>query len=239
MPDGRSVKASDLTPVLGHIDRVEPPFLRIAPVALTPVALAPVALALAGLACGPSFQAIYEGNSRFEHCYAAEENPQTPMLDKSECWRDWSERYTYGQTRDRVQYAIARYVALSQAPNVPTDEVLMNAAPGITPRAREQTINAPTPTNAFAPPPKVLDATDAGAPPPTRPSEAPHASSAPEPASLPVSLPASDCGDRCGSSFRACHAGCAAADAGAGANKPDPCKACSVTYRACMRGCFK
>ncbi len=32
------------------------------------VSLATFAMA-AGLACGPSFQAIYEGNARFEHCY--------------------------------------------------------------------------------------------------------------------------------------------------------------------------
>ena len=66
------------------------------------------------LACGPSFQAIYEGNARFEHCYALEENPQARMPDKAACWRDWSERYTYGQTQDRVHYATARYVALSE-----------------------------------------------------------------------------------------------------------------------------
>src|SRR4051812_41643641 len=71
-------------------------------------------------ACGPSFQAIYEGDARFEHCYALEENPQTSMPDRAACWRDWSERYTYGQTRDRIHYATARYVALSQAGSAPT-----------------------------------------------------------------------------------------------------------------------
>lgn len=123
------------------------------------------ALGLLGAsACGPSFQAIYEGNARFEHCYALEENPQMPMRDKASCWRDWSERYTYGQTRDRIQYAIARYVALSQAPSLPTDEALMMAAPGEAPRV--SAITAPAPTNAFAPPPKVLDPV---APPPAEP----------------------------------------------------------------------
>lgn len=187
------------------------------------------------VACGPSFQAIYEGNSRFEHCYALEENPQTPMQEKSECWRDWSEHYTYGQTRDRVQYAIARYVALSAAPNVPTDEALMNAAPGVTPR--EQTITAPTPTSAFEPPPKVLPETDAGPPPPPRPSELPEALPAPAQApALPAPLPASDCGDKCVSTFRACQRSC---PADAGPTKPDACKPCESAYRACMRACFK
>src|SRR5262245_15726431 len=95
------------------------------------VAFALVSAASAALAaCGPSFQVIYEGNSRFEHCYALEENPQASMPAKAACWRDWSEHYTYGQTRDRINYATARYVALSEAPNAPTDEALMMAAPG-------------------------------------------------------------------------------------------------------------
>src|SRR4051812_27521825 len=79
----------------------------------------------AGLGCGASFQAIYEGNARFERCYAMEERPQTPLVEKANCWQDWSERYTYGQTRDRIHYATARYVALSQS--VPTDEAMMMA----------------------------------------------------------------------------------------------------------------
>src|SRR5262249_54827093 len=116
--------------------------------------LAASAALLAAAACGPSFQAIYEGNARFEHCYALEET-STSARERADCWRDWSERYTYGQTRDRIQYAISRYVALSQASNMPTDEAMMLAAPGVAPR--QTTITAPAPTNPFAPPPKVLD----------------------------------------------------------------------------------
>jgi hypothetical protein len=194
---------------------------------------------LTSAACGPSFQAIYEGNSRFEHCYALEENPQTPMQSKGDCWRDWSERYTYGQTRDRVQYAIARYVALSQAPTLPTDEALMNAAPGV--HLRESTINAPTPTNAFEPPPKVLASLDGGSVQPPRPGELPQVQSPPvlsPPAPPSPALPASDCGGRCGGTFRACGDACGA-DAGAGGKKSDACRGCEKAYKACMRACFK
>lgn len=184
----------------------------------------------AGLACGPSFQAIYEGNTRFEHCYALEENPAAPMTQKSDCWRDWSERYTYGQTRDRIQYAIARYVALSQAPNIPTDEAMMMAAPGVTPRV--STITAPTPTNAFAPPPKVLEV-DAAVSPPVRPTDKPLvvaiADAAP-PAPAPPPLPAHTCSDGCRGSYEKCNVGCDGGKA---------CPACEKTYKTCMRGCFK
>jgi hypothetical protein len=176
------------------------------------------------LACGPSFQAIYEGNARFEHCYALEENAQTALPEKGDCWRDWSEHYTYGQTRDRIHYATARYVALSQSSNVPTDEAMMMAAPGVTPR--QSVITAPAPTNAFAPPPKVLgDYGDAGASRGLRPSEVPTVVGAvdagPTPKAAPP-LPAAECGEGCRSTFRDCDAG-----------------PCDKTYRACMRACFK
>jgi hypothetical protein len=185
------------------------------------------------LACGPSFQAIYEGNARFEHCYAMEERAQTALKEKADCWEDWSERYTYGQTRDRIHYATARYVALSQS--VPTDEAMMMAAPGMTPRT--STITAPIPTNAFAPPPKVLEQYDASTGKPVRPSELPvvlgtggsSIDAGPETHgdggsafNGATALPASDCVQTCGSKFYSCKGG-----------------ACEKPYRACMRSCFK
>lgn len=198
----------------------------------------------ASAACGPSFQAIYEGNTRFEHCYAMEEDPQRSMHDKADCWRDWSEHYTYGQTRDRVQYAIARYVALSAAPTAPTDEAMMMAAPGVTPRVSN--ITAPAPTNAFAPPPKVLgDIPDAETP-ITRPSErASDRPTAPVPAphnpdaSLAPILPGEPCANQCSQDFRACQQQCVPPDAGAHLLGGVPCRACDGTYAACMRTCFK
>lgn len=200
-----------------------------------------VALAMM-LGCGPSFHAIYEGNARFEHCYALEESSQSGMKERADCWRDWSERYTYGQTRDRIQYATARYVALSQAPNVPTDEALMMAAPGMTPRVT--TITAPAPTSPYHPPPKVLDPDDAMAP-PERPGDKNHVLGAPEDAGpktapsvtptapsppSPPALPASSCTDKCNDDFRTCSTKPYAGDAGAG---------CEKGYKTCMRGCFK
>jgi hypothetical protein len=208
-----------------------------------------VAMLVVGAACGPSFQVIYEGNARFEHCYALEENAQTLVPEKADCWRDWSEHYTFGQTRDRIHYATARYVALSQSTNVPTDEAMMMAAPGMTPR--QSTITAPAPTNAFAPPPKVLeDYPDASAGKPPRPSERPVivGSGPPSVDAGPGSagagpsgvLPAADCGEGCARSFRECNATCASADAGVAAGaKTATCVACEKSYKGCMRGCFK
>jgi hypothetical protein len=201
------------------------------------------------LACGPSFQAIYEGNARFEHCYALEENAQKGTGEKVDCWRDWSEHYTYGQTRDRIHYATARYVALSQSANVPTDEAMMMAAPGMTPR--QSTITAPAPTNAFEPPPKVLADTDGGGligGKALRPVDLPKtvtfvngvpvgpdasasavsipgpldASVAPAPVAPEAPLPGAQCTEACGAAFQTCKG-----------------PTCEKVYRACMRACFK
>jgi hypothetical protein len=50
------------------------------------VCLSFLAVGLAcGVACGPSFQVMYEGDSRFEHCYALDENPNVLMQQKSDC----------------------------------------------------------------------------------------------------------------------------------------------------------
>jgi hypothetical protein len=119
----------------------------------------------------------------------------------------------------------------------------MMAAPGVTPRV--STITAPAPTNAFAPPPKVLveTAIDAGSAPP----KAAAATPTPLVHAFPHPAPSADCADRCGDTFRDCGYACDAdagatpasssADAGA---KPSPCVSrCNTTYRVCMRGCFK
>lgn len=202
-----------------------------------PLALPPgLAGAAALTACGPSFQVVYEGNARFEHCYALDESSQASMPAKASCWRDWSEHYTYGQTRDRVLYATARYVALSEARALPTDEAMMNAAPG---ESRQSAITAPAPTNAFAPPPKVLEPTADPQPPQALPANEKTKDSAPPAAPPPPpapNLPAASCAEECGSTFRGCTVGCPA-DAGAKASKS--CRRCQPAYRACMRACFK
>jgi hypothetical protein len=196
------------------------------------------------LACGPSFQVIYEGNARFEHCYALEEYPQRTLTEKVACWRDWSERYTYGQTQDRVHYATARYVALSQSTLIPTDEAMMMAAPGMT--TRDTSILAPTPSSALVPPPKVLGDDpetvgqrtgritqlehprfDAISIPPAVRSASPAALGAPKP------LPDVTCGDGCGATFRACGATCSDGGVAACASR------CDGSYRSCMRLCFR
>ena len=200
-------------------------------------------LALLATGCGPSFQAIYEGDARFEHCYAMDDNPSTPLQTKSDCWSDWTKHYTYGQTRDRVEYAAMRFRALARVPNAPTDEAMMGAAPGE--GATKSSLSAPAPTSAFAPPPKTEEVADAGsaalaaslpgagAQPPSGDAGA-HKASVPEP-------PHATCLEGCGDTWQTCKAACASA-AGPLGDTPRPpgaCPACDRTYGRCAKGCFR
>ena len=201
------------------------------------VLLALIVLALGPCACGPSFQAIYEGNVHFEHCYALEENPQLSLPDKAACWRDWSEHYTFGQTRDRVQYAISRYVALTRTTAAPTDEAMMNAAPGESPRTTM--IYAPAPSNAFAPPPKVLEPETRTTNSSSRAAETnnnvPYLDAgAPAPV-VTVTAPNQSCLEGCAGDYR----GCAYTCDGDGGAKSKTCTTCKQKYATCGRGCFK
>jgi hypothetical protein len=177
-------------------------------------------------ACGPRFQAIYEGDQRFEHCYALDDNPNAVMQAKATCWRDWLRNYTYGQTRDRVEYAAVRQRTLSRA-ELPTDEAMMEAAPGearMTPG-----VSAPAPTSAFAPPPKTLaDAPDAGPKPSGPPAPAPSVVFVGPAAASAAPPPAAECQDDCTRTWQTC-------------KKPDDKKpdTCTPAYKACMKTCFK
>lgn len=191
---------------------------------------------VAGLGCGPSFQAIYEGDARFEHCYALDDDPNAGMRSKSECWHDWTQHYTYGQTRDRVEYATMRYRALS-SPVAPTDEAMMSAAPGE--GSRSTSITAPAPTSAFAPPPKTMQDLDSGASSPVvaPPASIPAADYTPPgdrrdtSPSAPASPPQSGCIDGCATAWQQCSATCAA-------RKARTCVSCDKAYGACMKRCF-
>lgn len=162
--------------------------------------------------CGASYTSIYEGDVRFEHCYRLDEEPTVPTAQKRACWHAWAKFYTYGQTRDRVEYAMAREQALAEATMTACDA---------SPRAM-RAVAAPTPTNAFAPPPQTMPREDAGAPAdaaPTTSSDAPVLANA----------PGSHCTSSCGGTWKRCAAAC---ETGACNVK------CDDAYRGCMRGCF-
>jgi hypothetical protein len=179
-------------------------------------------LCLVAAACGPSFQAVYEGEVHFEHCYAMDQKAG-PVEEKKDCWRDWLRGYTYGQSNDRVEYAATRFSQLSLDPMLPTEEEHAGA------RKEGRTLAAPLPTSAFAPPPNMVErnAPDASVPAPEA-----HSAKAPEPPP-PAPAPASDCVRTCDERWNSCHAACKDSK-----DKPT-CESCDKAYRTCMPACFR
>jgi hypothetical protein len=167
---------------------------------------------LGAIACGPSFQAVYECDVRFEHCYALDQRPVSTDAQK-ECWRDWLHGYTYGQSRDRVEYAATRFSELSLDPTLPSEErdLPKRVRPGA----------APVPTNAFAPPPSTAEHADASAAPPTGPSAHPVVAGS--------HAPGAECAEGCSGYWAACHQTC----------NDGACEACDKAYKLCVPGCFQ
>lgn len=176
-------------------------------------------------ACGPSVQSIYEGNVRFEHCYRLDLEVDAAPTHREACWKEWLSMYTYGQPRDRIDYARRRARAFSSGdPNCPKLEIASSKQS----ESRQFYLVVPAPTSVHAPPPPIATRWygDAGAPPP-----APSAPSAPAVAPAPKD----DCGSACRSSYSECVRPC---DPDAG--KVDPaCKSCDADYKACMKRCFQ
>jgi len=101
--------------------------------------------------CGASVSSIYEGDVRFEHCMALDARPAVNGPQRRQCWIEWVRYYTYGQTQDRVEYAVAHASGTERVEKESESPVLA----------------APEPTSAFAPPPMMIQpASDAGTPAP-------------------------------------------------------------------------
>jgi hypothetical protein len=180
------------------------------------------AVVLTCSACGPSFQAVYEGELHFEHCYALDEMT-VPDEAKKDCWREWLRGYTYGQSNDRVEYAATRFSQLSLDPLLPSEDV--SDAGARRPRRSESTVAAPVPTNAFAPPPNMSASDGHDAPSAAKMADAgrpPRAASTP-------GAPGADCITACQGRWSGCRDGC----------KDGACDTCDKSYRACMPACFR
>jgi hypothetical protein len=203
-----------------------------------PLACASAFVAVGSLACGPSFQVVYEGDARFEHCYALDETATVSMQEKTDCWTQWSRRYTYGQTRNRVDYAATRAKALREVPSLPTDEAVMSAAPGggaTRPLGQDE----PVTTNAFATPPKTMSDGDAGLETsPENGSVNTMVSTTVRPAVAVVPAvaapvpPAAACAGSCLNTFTSCQG------ASTGTSLPPARRTCDASYTGCMKKCF-
>jgi hypothetical protein len=183
------------------------------------------------------YQSLYESDVRFEHCYRIDEERQLPITDKLQCWQDWSRRYRYGQSRDRIGYAQARERTLAQA-LAAGQQAAPRGAVGASMRS------SPQPINAYALPPQTLtpasasiNAAGGGASRATNEIAVTDAGTTAEASSLagsssettPVGAPGASCTGTCTKTWTSCKQPC----------KASPCRSeCDDRYRGCMRACF-
>lgn len=169
---------------------------------------------------------MYECDLRFEHCYAIDQDASAAPDAKKGCWRDWLHGYTYGQSRDRIEYAAARFGELSLDTSLPHEGKARAA--GAPKHAAGGA--APLPTNAFAPPPNVLD---------VRGAASSASATAPTPSiavSMSASTPAAECTEACVKTWSRCRQTCSDSRTARGAAD---CDSCDRAYRLCMPACFR
>jgi hypothetical protein len=179
--------------------------------------LGPVAVA----SCGPSVQSIYEGNVRFEHCYRLDLELDVAPTHRQACWTTWLDRYTYGQSRDRLEYARRRLRAFGSG-DAARPELHVGTNNGAD--TRQFYLVVPAPTSVHASPPPIATRVNAlPEPPPAASADAPPEKSA----------PGEDCAAACRGAFSSCNQAC---DPPA---KSTACKSCDPDYKQCMQRCFE
>jgi hypothetical protein len=170
-------------------------------------------------------QSIYEGDVRFEHCYRLDLELDVATTHRQACWTTWLDRYTYGQSRDRLEYARRRVRAFTTGD---ADRPALRIGGNQEQRdSRQFYLVVPAPTSVHAPPPPIATrmnlVTD---PPPSSPSEALVKTSE-------KSAPGEDCAGACHSAFSSCNQACDPAA------KTPACKSCDPDYKKCMQRCFE
>ncbi len=180
-----------------------------------------VAAALGGASCGPSMQSIYEGDVRFEHCYRLDLEQDVAVTHRQACWTTWLDRYTYGQSRDKLEYARRRVRAFAGG-DADRPQLRLGANQQTQRDARQFYLVVPAPTSVHAPPPPIATRVNAVEP---APSSAPSASA--------KVAPGEGCADECRAAFASCNQACDPAA------KSAACKSCDPDYKKCMQRCFE
>ena len=214
-----------------------------------------VAVSEAG--CGASYQSLYEGEVRFEHCYRLDEEQGMPPGQRRACWHDWSMHYTYGQTRDRLEYALRRQreltAQITDPYGVAGDATGLSTPPNESGPGRT---TAPTAASATSNPatreqtktltqPAAREKSDAA-----RSGYAPYAVDLQNPDHQPTAQP---CLVRCLGISHACLKVCgsktesrpvaprggSSARRGVGAKSSDCPNACDAALKTCCKDCFE
>lgn len=158
--------------------------------------------------CGPSFEAIQEGDLRFAHCDRLDLEPNVSPTHRLHCWREWRRVYTYGQTRDRVEYAQRRIAeVVSGDTEAPFQLPSGSSRP---PDAKA----ASTPSPVHSPPPAVV---------PIAGTDPAQTQGAAQPGDGPA------CRARCDAGRAECAPRCETEATG--------CKDCEDAFQSCMGNC--
>jgi hypothetical protein len=167
-------------------------------------------------------QSIYEGDVRFEHCYRLDLERDVAVTHRQACWTTWLDRYTYGQSRDKLEYARRRVRAFGTGD---ADRPQLRIGDGQQEQrdARQFYLVVPAPTSVHAPPPPIATRTNVTEPPPAPSSAVPLAKAA----------PGASCAEECQGAFSSCNQAC---DPVA---KSTACKSCDPDYKKCMQRCFE
>jgi hypothetical protein len=177
--------------------------------------LGPVLMA----SCGPSVQSIYEGDVRFEHCYRLDLELDVASTHRQACWTTWLDRYTYGQSRDRLEYARRRVRAFGTGD---ADRPVLRVGENQQQDSRQFYLVVPSPTSVHAPPPPIATRVNATPDPPATLAK-----------SSDPAAPGEDCASACHNSFNSCSQACDPAAKGTA------CKSCDPDYKKCMARCFE
>lgn len=175
-------------------------------------------------ACGPSFEAIQEGDLRFAHCDRLDVDPNIAPSHRLHCWREWRRVYTYGQTRDRVEYAQRRIAEVVSGDTEPPFE--LPAGPLAEPRRYRP---APVPAVPLSEPPPAIEPVDGAPAVPESSSRGGGGAAALGAASAKSGGSEPDCRARCEAELSGCMPGCE--------TKPTGCAPCEPSFEACLGLC--
>jgi len=169
-------------------------------------------------------QSIHEGNVRFEHCYRLDLELDTASGHRQACWSSWLSQYTYGQPRDRLDYARKRVRSFSTGDGA--GRRLLVSGEGRDEK-RQFYLVVPAPSSVHAPPPPIATRLHAVMTPPVVEDPAKLAKSSEQAA------PGEVCASECRSAFSSCSKDCEPASQGGA------CASCDPDYRKCMQRCFE
>lgn len=64
------------------------------------------------IGCGATFTSHHKSDAHFDQCHALDLDPQATQARRLFCWQEWLDKYSSGQSRERVQNVERRVLVL-------------------------------------------------------------------------------------------------------------------------------